>query len=210
MIDKKKGILMRKILAFVVLSFLLSGCATGIQLSKYAPQDQPKDDFTFCHGYSCTYKQQTGFSKQEWNSVAAVFKPAAKTPEAERSKIAKAIARMETIIGKKTNTGQDTGEALSIKQNKYQMDCLDETVNTSRYLAFLYEAGLFKFHQYSAPVHRGYFIDGEWPHNTATIQEIKTGRQFVVDSFYRPNGQEPYILPREVWLKGWKPSTPTL
>lgn len=185
--------------------FILAACSTGIPLEKYAPQDQSRDAFTFCHGYSCTHKVPAGFDEAEWKKVAQIFrsKPA-KTPEAERSKIAAAIARMESVIGVKTGTDHDLAEARSIKEDKGQMDCIDETMNTSRYLEFLEDNGLLQFHERALPVHRGYFLNG-WPHNTATIREIPSGQRYAVDSFYRDNGQEPYILAVEQWLTGWNP-----
>jgi len=192
--------------SLVFLALLLTGCSTGIPLSKYAPQGQPRTNFTFCHGYSCTYREQTGFTDKEWAMVQKIFRNnPAKTPEGERSKIAAAIAQMERVIGPKTGTEHDEGQATAIKKDAGQMDCLDETVDTSRYLSFLYQDGLLKFYKPADPVHRGYIIDGRWPHNTATIADVKTGERFVVDSFYRPNGQEPYIVPADQWLSGWRP-----
>ena len=69
----------------------------------------------------------------------------------------------------------------------------------------LQKAGLLKFHETALPTHRGYLFDGRWPHNTAVILEVKTGKMFVVDSFYRANGGEPYIVTRADWLAGWRP-----
>ncbi len=135
-----------------------------------------------------------------------MFKPPAKTAESERSKIAKAIAQMERYSGAKTGTDEDMAQASSIKSSNKQMDCLDETVNTTMYVGFLQQAGLLKFHEVAEPVHRGYIFDGRWPHNSAVIQEIDNARaMYVVDSFYRENGQEPYIKPRQDWINGWRP-----
>ena len=200
-----QGFMNRFLLLFPSL-FLLAGCSTGIPLTKYAPVDQPKEDFTFCYGYSCTKKTQTGFTDKEWKILRSNFaKSPAKTAEAERSKIAMSIAKMESIIGAKTGTAHDLPEARSKKEDSSQMDCLDETVNTARYLDLLHKDGLLKFHEPALPIHRGYFVDGAWPHNTAVIKETKTGKLFAVDSFYRANGEVPYIVPAQDWLSGWKP-----
>lgn len=192
---------------FVLIAILcLSACSTGIPLEKYAPQNQQKEDFTFCYGYSCKRQQETGFTKSEWASVEKIFRSKkVSNAEAERAKIAAAIAKMEQIIGKKTGTDHDLPEARGIKEDVAQMDCIDETMNTSRYLGFLGEAALLKFHKPGLPIHRGYFING-WPHNTATIVETETGISYAVDSFYRANGEEPYIMPAKDWLNGWKPA----
>lgn len=197
---------MTRLMLVLLLLLPLAACSTGIPLHKYAPQGQPKDDFTFCSGYSCTRKVESGFTDKDWASVRSIFvKKPAKDAEGERSKIAAAIARMESLIGAKTGTAHDLPEARGRKEDPAQMDCLDETVNTSRYLEFLEGDGLLKLHRTGLPVHRGYMIDGAWPHNTATIIELETAQQFVVDSFYRGNGQPPYIMPAKDWLAGWKP-----
>lgn len=159
-----------------------------------------------CHGYSCTHKSKGGFSKPEWEKIAAIFrKNPAKDSAGERSKIGKAIAMMERYSGAKTGTDDDDAEAVGIKRNIHQLDCIDETVNTTIYINLLQKAGLLKFHEMAEPTHRGYLIDGKWPHNTAVIREAGNGNPYVVDSFYRKNGEEPHIMPRAVWLAGWKP-----
>ena len=163
-----------------------------------------------CHGYSCTSKSAAGFDGQEWKDITAVFKVRpVKDAATERARIGKAIAMMERISGKKTGTDEDLGAAGSIKESNKQLDCIDETVNTTMYLGFLRDAGLLKFHEPALPVHRGYFIDGRWPHNTAVIKETESGVMYVVDSFYRPNGEEPYIVLRDDWINGWKPAGAT-
>ena len=189
----------------VVAVLTLAGCATGIDTKKYNNREASPEKFSVCHGYSCTYKTETGFTKAEWAKITAPFKKPAKTPEAERSKIGRAIAEMERIAGDKTGTSEDHGEAVGLKESDHQLDCIDETVNTTQYMTMLHKAGLFKFHEPTLPTHRGYIIDGRWPHNTAVVRETKTGHLFAVDSFYRANGEEPYIVTRKAWLDGWRP-----
>lgn len=160
-----------------------------------------------CHGYSCTKKSQAGFSNAEWKAIMAIFsKNPAKDAGAERSKIGRAIALMEQYSGARTGTDDDDAEAIGIKRNLKQLDCIDETVNTTMYVEFLQKADALTFHEIAPPTHRGYLIDGKWPHNTAVIREKADGALFVVDSFYRKNGEEPYIMPRGQWLAGWKPA----
>ncbi len=186
-------------------ALILSGCATGIDPYKYNQDPAAAESFTLCHGYSCTSKTPTGFTAGEWKQVGAIFAAPAKTPGAERSKIGRALALMERQIGAKTGTDEDAGAAVTRKTSNHQLDCIDETVNTTHYIGFLQKAGWLKFHEITEPTHRGYFIDGRWPHNTAVIREKETGALWAVDSFYRPNGEEPYILPRADWLAGWRP-----
>lgn len=195
-----------KYAAFLCFSLLLAGCATGLPIKKYNDLPASPESFSICHGYSCTHKSATGFTASEWQSILRVLQQSpAKTPEEERSKIGKAIALMERYTGAKTGTDRDIGEAVGFKTDNYQMDCIDETVNTTQYIGMLQKAGALKFHMAAEPTHRGYFVDGSWPHNTAVIRETASGALYVVDSFYKANGEEPYIMPRQTWLNGWKP-----
>lgn len=199
----KEFFMIRIRLFTMICCVILGGCSTGIDPRKYSDMTAPPDRFAVCHGYSCTSQTVTGFSNVEWKRVSKPF-PAG-TARDERHKIAAAIASMERIAGQKTGTDQDKGQAGMVKASTLQMDCIDETVNTTRYLEFLAKAGLLKFHEVAAPTHRGYLVDGRWPHNAAVIRDKATKILYVVDSFYRDNGQEPYIVLREDWLNGWKP-----
>ena len=184
----------------------VAACSTGIPIEKYHSLPAAPEEFSICHGYSCTHKSKAGFSKGEWQKINAVLKSSpANSAKSERSKIGKVIGLMEIYTGKKTGTDKDIEAAVSSKSDNYQLDCIDETINTTQYLKMLQKAGLLKFHETALPTHRGYIVDGTWPHNTAVIREVKSGALFVVDSFYRANGGEPYIVPRADWLAGWKP-----
>ena len=85
------------------------------------------------------------------------------------------------------------------------MDCIDETVNTDLYLSFLQTAGVFKFHEKTGPLHRGYFVDGMWPHNTAAAVERDSGAVYAIDSYYHDNGVKIDAVEKDVWLDRWRP-----
>jgi hypothetical protein len=190
-----------------LLPLLLCACATGINTAKYNDAPVKPESFTICHGYSCTYKSKAGFNDKEWKTIKLVFtKKPAKDAGVERRKIAQAIATMEGYTGKKTGTSEDLPMAGAFKESDLQLDCIDETVNTTQYLGMLHKAGLLKFHEPAEPTHRGYLFDGRWPHNTAVMREKASGMLWSVDSFYRGNGQQPYIVPRTDWLAGWRPA----
>ena len=188
------------------LALSLCACSTGLPIKNYTNDPVARGQFTLCHGYSCTHKSKAGFAPREWNSVAALFKGRVNDAPTERSIIARAIARMEEISGAKTGTAQDLPMAGAFKESDAQMDCIDETINTTHYLGLLQDAGLLRFHEVAEPTHRGYLLDGRWPHNTAVMREKDGGKLWAVDAFYRANGEEPYIVPREQWLAGWRPA----
>ncbi len=193
---------------FIVLplTLLLGACgSTGMNLGPYKDAAATPEKFYVCHGYGCTYKTWAGFTDKEWTKVKAVFKKKPKDAAAERDRIAKAIGMMEKYAGAKSGTSGDLGEARTRKEDENQMDCIDETINTDLYLQFLDKEELFIYHRHTRPVHRGYFVDGQWPHNSAAVRENDGGRVWVVDSYYFANGQPARVVPLDVWFKGWKP-----
>ena len=79
-----------------------------------------------------------------------------------------------------------------------QMDCIDESTNTFQYLLALERRQLLKWHRVDLKQRRIVWFLTHW---TATITEIDSGRRFAVDSWYRDNGELPYIQPIEDWQK---------
>ncbi len=195
-----------KNVAVCLLAVLLCGCSSGINPQQFAGPDTHYQKFTLCHGYGCSQRMDVGLYQYEWNEVLAAFKPAANSAEEERKQIAKGAAIFEKFANKASGLPADHAEASHLPEDDGQMDCIDETVNISQYLDFIEAEGVLSFHAAGEPIHRGYFIDGKWPHNTATITEKVNGQIYAVDSFYRSTGEEPYIIERDVWLANWSPS----
>lgn len=194
---------MRLCLPFVLL--LLCACSSGIDPYFYVRRDAGPQAFEICHGYGCTYRTSVGVGEAAWKQVQELFQKAPKDSEEERARIAQAIALMEVFSSQSSGLPKDAAEASSRPEDAGQMDCIDETVNTTQYLTFLEADGLLKFHSVGKPIHRGYFVDGKWPHNAATIVENNTGTSWVVDSFYEESGTHIHIVPPEIWLKNWSP-----
>lgn len=193
--------------AFIAAGLLLSGCMKHYEsYERYmASRNLPpvtKKSFPHCSHYDCSRVQIANFWPKEWKRVKKNFKPKAKTAEKERAQIAKAIATMEQIIGPITGTDGDIGDTFK-KTGAGQLDCVDESTNTSVYLDLLKQEGLMRFHDVGAPESRTPLF--KWPHQTATMVETETGERFAVDSWFTDNGKEVYILPLDEWKDGWKP-----
>lgn len=196
----------RSILCAAFIVFVLSGCAVqGLETGRYATAEASPNSFGICHNYGCALRSRTSYSEQEWADIQEFFDPPAQNAEAERQQIAKAIARMELYTGQKVGTDTDIAAATFHRADDRQMDCIDETINTDQYLKFLQRDGLLRWHTVDKPIRRGYFLDLTWPHNTATVKDMQTGQIWTVDSWYRANGEDPYIIKAETWLAGWHP-----
>ncbi len=158
--------------------------------------------FPHCSNYDCARVQLANFWPREWKKVEKQFQPKAKNAAAERLQIAKAIQTMERIIGPITGTDGDLGDTFR-KTGEGQLDCVDESTNTSVYLDLLRQDGLIRFHTIGAPQTRAPLL--KWPHQTAVIVEKKTGEVYAVDSWFTDNGGRVYVVPIVVWKDGWKP-----
>jgi hypothetical protein len=185
----------------------LSACgpspAIGL-LQDHVDEDSPRN-FVVCFNYGCSHRANVMMTADEWSSVRAVFAEPAPDPAAERQQIARAIGRIERIVGPKTGTaGDKPGAAIITGATAGQMDCIDEAHNTSVYLHMLERDGLLKWHKVGQPIIRGHVID-RWFHNTATVTDTTTDVSWAIDSWFGANGEPADVVEASVWLKGWEP-----
>lgn len=160
--------------------------------------------FPHCHGYGCRTVVVTGLPKGDWQFIDRAFK-SAKNPPQERVSIARAIARFEKTVGRIAGTAGDKAGTYANIDDR-QQDCVDESVNTTIYLALLEQRGLLKFHSVATPTARTLFTGaGLGPHQTAVIVESASGDRYAVDSWFHDNGTPPEIVPLRAWLGGWRP-----
>jgi hypothetical protein len=170
------------------------------------PGDPSLRAFPICYKHTCAAVATVSLNHDEWTEIMGIFQPAATSPEAERELIKKAVARLEVVIGKKVDTSHDKGgnfEGMSVHDG-YQMDCIDESSNTTTYLALMQRDNLLKWHTVQPTKTRGFFIFG-MPHTTAVIKENQSGEVWAVDSWFHDNGVEPEVLPIAIWSDGWHP-----
>ncbi|MBK1716984.1 hypothetical protein CKO27_04825 [Thiocystis violacea] len=88
-----------------------------------------------------------------------------------------------------------------------RMDCVDNASNTTTYLHILRDIGELAGWTVSSPKARNFF-DITAVHWTAVIIDTESGLPWSVDSWYRPNGHLPMVMPLPSWSddkKGWEP-----
>lgn len=204
---------MKRALALTAL-LLLSACGgTGAMHGGYPAYLAKKGvnvpvtekEFPHCHGYGCRKLVVTALPKKDWQAIDKHFK-SVKSAEKERTAIARAIAQFEKSVGRITGTDGDKGGTY-VEIADRQHDCVDESLNTTIYLALLEQRGKLKFHSVSTPTARSLFSGaGLGPHQTAVITETETGESFAVDSWFHDNGTAPEIVPLRTWNGGWRPA----
>jgi hypothetical protein len=171
------------------------------------PTSTPSPEkFEVCYQYTCKEIAELTITQAQWQQILDLFLPVPADAVEERERIAAAVSRMEILVGKKIDTSDDRGGNLQgFSADGYQMDCVDESTNTTTYLRMMERSGLLKWHRVEDRVTRNLFSLLRWPHTTAVISEKKSGKRWVVDSWFYDNGVPPVILPLEKWRDDWTP-----
>lgn len=159
----------------------------------------PPPPFFSCTDYHCDEGQTVQLSEAQWQPVRELFAATASAAE-ERQQLRRAIAALEHNVGAITGTWRDLAENVAGAGQPGQLDCIAESKNTTTYLQLLSDAGLLKWHQVEARAVRHPLIFNV--HWSAVIRDTRSGRQYAVDSWFRDNGEPPYIQPLEAWKSG--------
>lgn len=155
--------------------------------------------YRVCFNYDCNRLQTVRLSPEEWRVVVNQFRPAATTAAEERDMIRRAIAVLEYVSGTQTPTHRDRGGNAIPENTHGQMDCIDESTNTSSYLTLLEAYGLLRWHRVAERAYRApYWLDVHW---AAQIVETETQQRYVVDSWFLDNGEMPYVQALNDWLR---------
>lgn len=161
--------------------------------------------FSVCHQQGCAERTTMQFTSAEAQLILQAFAMPSATAAQERALIAQAISRIEQIVGPRTGTDRDLGGTFPGAFRSGQMDCIDESTNTTTYLRLLDNAGVLHWHTILRPATRLPIPRGWWPHTSAVIREAATGTRYAVDSWFDANGSVPHIVELKLWRRGWKP-----
>lgn len=198
----------------LVASLLVSADVTAgdaynrlFRLYDFPPQLQ-RDAVPVCFHHGCTSVARVAIEDEQWRQVSRHLQTDAGDPAGEREQIREAIAEMERVTGVLAGTSGDrAGDLQGFGTIAPQMDCIDESANTTTYLTLFEQAGLLRWHSVEPRATRGYLFFGGWPHYTAIIREHRSGHLWAVDSWFRDNGNPPDVVELETWKDGWKPDS---
>ncbi|MBS8259290.1 hypothetical protein DYI23_03565 [Roseibium polysiphoniae] len=193
--------------ALLCLGLTLAGCAGQANGDANGWYDgskglAPKANRIYvCHGFGCAYKTPVDFSARDLSRLRSILASGRRSPAGERRAIAKAVQWQERRVAGAVGSAKDVG-GLDMQNAgvRGQMDCIDESTNTNSLLLVAQRHGYLKHHTVSSPVARGFFLDGRYPHATATVREKKSGKVYAVDSWPDSNGKPPRISELSVWM----------
>ena len=193
---------------------LLFGCASPRQPTTASGPDDPlvasgvdreatPAAFTVCHGYGCASLHLIGLNDRETAGLKALFDPPPRDAAEERRHVAQAIALLEQAAGRRLGTDADLPRTPR-RQSPTQLDCVDESINTSTFLHLLDSQGWLRWHRVDDPAERFRFLHfGR--HYTAVLLEKGTHRKYAVDSWFHANGVPAEVVELPAWRAGWDP-----
>ncbi len=186
-----------QILSLSALLFL-SSCS-GIPVNQgraLSEESSTQNQISVCYDYSCNRLSRVELIGPEWDRITKLFGGKAQTSQEERQMIAKAIALMELLTGKIVGTSNDKARNSGTGEPG-QMDCIDESKNTTAYIRLFENKGWIKWHQVEDRVQRShFFFDIHW---TAVIKDKQSNQLYAIDSWFRDNGKEPVIMKLQDW-----------
>jgi len=164
-----------------------------------------------CYDYGCASRQTVNFSERQLDQLHETLAAAA-TAEEERRALARVVGRLYAWAGEQSPIWRDRGGNYADGGVEGEMDCIDHSTTTTRFLRLLERRGWLRFHRVLAPVRRVRFLIAV--HWSALIEELPPAgagpatapRRFVVDSWFVDNGRPAVVLPLEEWLNGGGPN----
>lgn len=169
------------------------------------PEVKEPAEVDVCYNYSCVAEGEVIFSGKQLTQLRRLLRTA-RDSEAERAMLARVIAQMYAWAAEQTPVGNDRAGNFNDGGMPGQMDCIDHSTTTTRFLTLLDKHGWLRFHRAVDSVRRsGIFSQ----HFSAAIEDLGDGvsvvrtdtrnRLWVVDSWYVDNGKPPLIAPIEKW-----------
>lgn len=154
--------------------------------------------FVHCYDFGCKSTRELHFLPEHWSEIRAIFESGQLDSDQEKQAIRRAVAVMERISGEMSDTHLDKAGNYPGYDIAGQMDCIDESTNTFQYLLALEQLNLLKWHRVGKKQRRIVWFITHW---TASITEIGSDARFAVDSWYRDNGEMPYLQPLADWQR---------
>jgi len=163
-----------------------------------------------CYNYGCLTTAEVSYSDHQLLQVRA-FLGAAQTAPDERQRLSLVIGWLLGWAGQQTPIWADRGGNTADAGVDGRMDCIDHSVTTTRLLRLLESHGWLRFHRLLEPEYRVRYLFQV--HHAAQIEELDPAplaageaavsrRSYIVDSWFRDNGQPAVVIALPNWLAG--------
>ena len=162
-----------------------------------------------CFNWSCARTERVTFTAEEMSVLTRMMALCpADTLEERVQRVRVGIWQMERLAQKYLPAlGNDREINDYDADEEGRTDCVDNASNTTTFLKVLQEYSQLPGWSVSAPAVRD-LLDIQRVHWTAVLIDDDSGLQWSVDSWFRPHGHLPFVMPLSDWLeskKGWEP-----
>lgn len=168
-------------------------------------------DLHICFNWSCARNQALTFSKQDMAQVIDKMKLCGRIPKSLHDRLQRiriGIWQMELLAQKYQPLLATDREGNDFDRDAPgRMDCVDNASNTTTYLRILEDLTALPGWIVQEPQTRNPLPLDE-VHWTAVVKALDDGQLWSIDSWYRPNGNLPFVMPMQDWLdnkRAWNP-----
>lgn len=162
-----------------------------------------------CYNWSCATRHPVLFHAQDMSRVLTIMAQCGGASIHQRlQRLRMGVWLMEELAEKAVPIlANDTAMNIDDRESPGRTDCVDNSTNTTTYLQILSDLGQLPGWNIAPPEVRDIF-DIQSVHWTAVVTDGHDGRTWSVDSWFRPNGHLPFVMPLKSWkraMKGWEP-----
>jgi len=176
---------------------------------EYVINDDKSVTLRLCFNWSCARRQTMTFTPSEIDLVKKRMATCSGSSLHDRlQRIRIGIWQMELLAEK-----YQPLLANDLSRNEFEedivgrTDCVDNSSNTTTYLEILRDIGELPGWTVSSPQVRNRFLF-HLVHWSAVVIDNDNNHPWTVDSWYRPNGHLPMVMPLQDWIdekEAWKP-----
>lgn len=162
-----------------------------------------------CFNWSCAAQQSITFSADEMRGVKDFLGQCTGTSLHDRiQRLRVGIWQLQLVAqGHIPELANDREINEFDKDVEGRLDCVDSSSNTTTYLRILEDLGQLPGWTVTTPVVRN-VMDFHGVHWTAVVTDRASGKNWSVDSWFRPHGHLPFVMPLADWKrdkKAWEP-----
>lgn len=182
---------------------------TGPLAADYQLHHDGSVSLRICFNWSCASDKGLTFSQADMAGVISYMAQCGGTSLYERlQRLRVGIWQMQLIAQKylpELANDRELNEFDGDLQGR--LDCVDSSSNTTTYLWILQDLAQLPGWSVTAPEVRNLF-DLNGVHWTAVVMDRASGESWSVDSWFRPHGHLPFVMPLADWQKdkrAWDP-----
>jgi len=176
---------------------------------EYRLHDDGSVTLRLCYNWSCATRESVLFTAEDMAAVREQLAQCTGDTQHERlQRLRIGVWMMEELAERyQPLLANDTAMNDDDREYPGRTDCIDNSTNTTTYLQILRDLGEIPEWSITTPEVRN-LLRFDLVHWTAVVADERDGGLWSVDSWFRPNGHLPFVMPLADWVdekQGWAP-----